>query len=156
MTASFITYLPQCPVDNGCRLTRRMFADGSLSQKFSDGLLTRSLDGTDQQAIFAQVKHVQGTAARQSFPLAPFQRENRLPFAGQGHGHRLYHGNDLLPHKRHLSTVLTRFCRSDKPAGPGYCPSLVCAKAGSLSNLLRQAKGNVKYVFMRDQPFDRW
>jgi len=74
-----------------------MFADGCLSQKFSDGLASGGLDGPDQQAVFAQVKYIQGAAARQSFPLAPFQREHRLAFAGQGHGHRLYHRKVLLP-----------------------------------------------------------
>jgi len=106
MTARFITHLAQRLIDNGGCLMGRMFADGGLFQKFSDGLVSGGLDGTDQQAVLAQIKHVQGTAARQSFPLAPLQREHRLAFAGQSHGHRLYHSNDLLPEERPLSRVL--------------------------------------------------
>jgi len=86
-----------------------MFADGCLSQKFSDGLSSGRLDGTNQQAVLAQVKHVQGTAALQPFPFTPLQRKHRLAFAGQGHRHRFYHGKDLLPEKPHLSRVWPGF-----------------------------------------------
>ena len=57
-----------------------MCAHGGLFQKFADGLLAGGFDGTDQQAILAQVKHIQRPAAFQAFPAAPLQRENRLAF----------------------------------------------------------------------------
>ena len=75
-----------------------MPADGGLFQELADGFVPWGLDGTNQQAISAQVEYVHRAALFQSFPAAPLQRENRLAFRGQGHrhGHNL-HCKDLLP-----------------------------------------------------------
>jgi hypothetical protein len=65
MTPVFITHPAQRPIHNGCRLAGRMPAGWSLFQEFCDGPFSGRFHRADQQAILAQVEHVQRAAALQ-------------------------------------------------------------------------------------------